>query len=78
MSHYPIYKIITSNFYSEFKSQSLYVPELCLVEPNQNVAAVAAARDPVVAALGLVGGRADGTGNGAPVRPAIIDLVASL
>ena len=42
------------------------------------MAAVAAARDPVVAALGLVGGRADGTGNGAPVRPAIIDLVASL
>ena len=50
----------------------LYVPKLCLVETHQNVAAVAAAGDPVVAALGLVGGCADGAGHGAPVRPATV------
>ena len=54
------------------KSLILNVPKLRLIETHQNVAALAAACDPVVAALGFVGGRADGAGHGASVRPAMV------
>ena len=45
------------------KLPSLEVSEFGLVQPQQNVAAIPAASDPVVAALGLVGRSADGAGH---------------